>query len=196
MARQLHDWSAVQRYLDEGHRFDECARRFGFTRSGWNKAIARGRLRVSRWHRSDHRLRYDWIEVQAYYDDGKSYKETAAHFGFCSASWYNAIAQGYIKPRPVAMPLQQLLSDPRRNRSHLKMRLLKAGLLQNRCDVCGLSEWRGRPLNIHLDHINGVKNENRLDNLRMLCPNCHSQTSTFAGRNVKRAIRQAAAVLT
>ncbi|MBV8344438.1 MAG: HNH endonuclease [Candidatus Eremiobacteraeota bacterium] len=85
------------------------------------------------------------------------------------------------------MPIAELLSDPGRNRKHVKMRLLNAGLLTNICRSCGLSEWQGKPLNMHIDHINGVRDDNRLENLRMLCPNCHSQTPTYGGRNLKRA---------
>lgn len=51
------------------------------------------------------------------------------------------------------------------------------------CSECGISEWQGRKLTLQLDHINGVRNDNRLENLRLMCPNCHSQTDTFAGKN-------------
>ncbi len=51
------------------------------------------------------------------------------------------------------------------------------------CDIGGI--YNGKPLKLQLDHINGVNNDHRLDNLRLLCPNCHSQTSTFSGRNCK-----------
>jgi len=72
------------------------------------------------------------------------------------------------------------------NRGHLKRRLLADGLLSNICSECGLSgEWNGKPIVLQLDHINGISNDNRLDNLRLLCPNCHSQTDTFAGRAMK-----------
>jgi hypothetical protein len=54
---------------------------------------------------------------------------------------------------------------------------------EDKCQVCGISEWRGKPLTLHLDHVNGVHDDNRLPNLRFLCPNCHSQTDTYCGRN-------------
>ena len=50
------------------------------------------------------------------------------------------------------------------------------------CLWCGLTEWRGHPLVLHLDHINGIHNDNRFENLRLLCPNCHSQTETYSNR--------------
>ena len=80
------------------------------------------------------------------------------------------------------MPVDELLSAPRA-RHHIKRRLLNAGIKENRCEECGLAEWRGRPLSMALHHINGDGSDNRLENLQMLCPNCHSQTENFAGRN-------------
>lgn len=67
----------------------------------------------------------------------------------------------------------------------LKRRLLKEGLKENRCEnpECGITEWLGKSIVLQLHHINGVNNDNRLENLQLLCPNCHSQTDNFAGKN-------------
>lgn len=70
-------------------------------------------------------------------------------------------------------------------RSGIKKRLLKMGW-EYKCSVCGISSWQGKELSLQLDHINGIYNDNRFENLRFLCPNCHSQTNTFAGRNLGR----------
>ena len=67
----------------------------------------------------------------------------------------------------------------------LKQRLLKEGIIENKCIECGIIEWNGKTINMHLDHINGINNDHRLENLRMLCPNCHSQTDTYCGKNKK-----------
>lgn len=73
------------------------------------------------------------------------------------------------------------------NRTSLKKRLVDANLLKYICDECGNNgNHRGKPLTLQLNHINGINNDNRLKNLRFLCPNCHSQTPTFAGRSLKK----------
>lgn len=71
------------------------------------------------------------------------------------------------------------------NMARLKIRLLREGLLASKCyeEDCGLTEWKGKPLSLQLDHVNGDKLDHRIENLRLLCPNCHSQTDTFAGKN-------------
>ena len=73
------------------------------------------------------------------------------------------------------------------DRGNLKKRLLKDGILENKCDICDLEPvWQNKNLVMVLDHINGVNNDHRLRNLRLLCPNCNSQTSTFAGKTFKK----------
>lgn len=132
--------------------------------------------------------RYDWEAVQRYYDSGHSVRECCVHFGFSSKTWHDATQRGVIKPRPAAAPIElYLVAGRRTNRTHLKSRLLAEGLKRNRCEECGLTEWRGRPLSIELHHINGDGADNRLENIAFLCPNCHSQTPNFSGRNVRKA---------
>jgi len=78
-----------------------------------------------------------------------------------------------------------LVKNSKFNRGHLKNRLIKNGLLKYQCSMCGICEWLDHPLSLQMDHINGEKFDNRIGNLRLLCPNCHSQTPTFAGRALK-----------
>ena len=60
----------------------------------------------------------------------------------------------------------------------LRRRLLALGW-EYKCACCGIDAWRGIELVLHVDHINGIHNDNRLENVRFLCPNCHSQTATY-----------------
>ena len=79
-----------------------------------------------------------------------------------------------------ARPLQEILVEGSTYSSGaLRKRLIAAGLKQARCEACGITEWRGERLTLELDHINGEPTDNRLENLRILCPNCHSQTDTW-----------------
>jgi 5-methylcytosine-specific restriction endonuclease McrA len=72
-------------------------------------------------------------------------------------------------------------NSPLLSGSKVAMRLLERGW-QYKCRLCGLSEWRNKPITLHLDHINGIRNDNRFSNLRFLCPNCHQQTSTWGNK--------------
>lgn len=69
----------------------------------------------------------------------------------------------------------------------LRRRLVKEGVKAERCERCGRSEWFGAPLPLQLHHVNGDHLDNRLDDLRILCPNCHATTDTWCGRNRKPA---------
>lgn len=65
----------------------------------------------------------------------------------------------------------------------LKERLLESGLKERKCECCNNTEWLGKPIKLELHHINGNHDDNRLENLQLLCPNCHSYTDTYRGRN-------------
>lgn len=85
------------------------------------------------------------------------------------------------------LPLEEVLVENRDySSSRLKKRLILAGLKEDKCEVCGCSnEWNGSFLTLQLDHINGNHSDNRIENLRVICPNCHSQTNTFGTRRMK-----------
>ncbi len=128
--------------------------------------------------------RYDWKEIQRAHDAGLSARECQAKFGFSSSAWHDATDRGVLVSRPSSIPIEELLVAGRpRNRGHIRRRLLKAGLKEERCERCGLAEWRGEPLRISLHHVNRDGYDNRLANIEFLCPNCHSQTPNYGGRN-------------
>jgi hypothetical protein len=185
VVRKLHDWSAIQAYHDEGHGFVECQKRYGFTHGAWNKAISTGRLRTDSRPFADRRRRYDWAAIQAYYDEGHCYTECRRQFQFSVAAWTKAVRRGELTASARRKSLATILATSNSRRT-IKTHLLAAGIMVNRCSRCGIGEWQGAPLSCHIDHINGIRDDHRLENLRMLCPNCHSQTETYGGKNVRR----------
>lgn len=73
---------------------------------------------------------------------------------------------------------------PQYSTGKLKKRLLEEGYLKEICSLCPVENiWQGKPLVLHLDHIDGDNRNHSFENLRLLCPNCHSQTETYCGRN-------------
>lgn len=76
-----------------------------------------------------------------------------------------------------------LKENCKHQRTVLRRYIIKNNLIPYKCAICGCTEWQGKTLSLELDHINGINNDNRLENLRFLCPNCHSQTSTYGSRN-------------
>jgi len=72
-------------------------------------------------------------------------------------------------------------------RHNIKRRLIKQKMIEYVCQDCGIDgNWNGKKLSLQLDHINGVNNDNRIENLRFLCPNCHSQTDNFSGKACRK----------
>jgi hypothetical protein len=99
--------------------------------------------------------------------------------------------QGWLAGKHVRTtrlrPLEEVLvvASPYAS-AHLRSRLIREGLKEPRCEACRLRSWQGFPIPLELDHINGDRYDNRLENLRLLCPNCHALTDNYRGRNIGR----------
>jgi predicted restriction endonuclease len=130
--------------------------------------------------------KYNWKSVQRYYNKGNSLRDCIKKFGMAKRTLETAKARGDLTTRSGATPVEdQLIIGYKISRSYLKKKILLKGLLDYHCQFCGIDSWQDQPLSLHLDHVNGNRFDNRLENLRFLCPNCHSQTPTFAGKNRK-----------
>jgi 5-methylcytosine-specific restriction endonuclease McrA len=73
---------------------------------------------------------------------------------------------------------------PQYSTSHLSKRLVKEGIKQYTCESCGITDWQNNPISLELDHIDGNNSNHKLENLRLLCPNCHSQTETYKSKKL------------
>ncbi len=117
-----------------------------------------------------------------------TYKRHAERLGVFKT---NQAGKGIDKSKKVTVDFSAVLRGerPYTQTGSVKGYLLKEGIKTNECELCGVSEWMGEALMCHLDHINGVNNDHRLENLRMVCPNCHSQTHSYCGRNKAEVVK-------
>ena len=142
-----------QKIVLENHTFNDILKCFGMTNKGGNCRTLKKRL----------------------------LQENIDFSHIASGAGHNKGKHAYKKSKPLA---ECLIENSTYNRRSLKRQLLKEGLFKNLCSICGIGDfWNNKDLVMILDHINGIPNDNRIENLRMICPNCNSQQPTFAGRN-------------
>ena len=111
-------------------------------------------------------------------------KKAIRHFNL-DASHFTGKTWNKGKSIGPKQPLERYLSNELQIQSYkLKKKLLSEGFLKQRCSNCQNTEWLDQPIPLELDHINGDHSDNRLPNLRLLCPNCHALTPTYRGKNV------------
>ncbi len=144
---------------------------------------------------------YSNDEIIEILNNCKSFREALNKFGYCSNGSAGYVsAKRIIKKRNIVIPKYHYYGKGKSNpkyklneiliknskytsRRSLKKRLLDEGLLEYKCKCGNTGMWEGKTLVLQLEHKNGINNDNRLENLEFLCPNCHSQSKTFAGRN-------------
>ena len=121
---------------------------------------------------------------------GGMHRAMAGHLRRLGLDTTHFTGQAWARGRPGpngfrARPLAEILvaNSDYGSSGKLRQRLVAAGLKPARCERCGLDRWQGEPLPLALDHVNGDARDNRLANLRILCPNCHALTDTWCGRN-------------
>lgn len=129
--------------------------------------------------------RYDWKAVQSFYDEGHERYECLVKFGMSHVAWDTAGKTGRLRLRPKAPRDDVFKVRKHRSTEMLRHHLAKAGLLTGRCSICGVKDWQGKPLVLQIDHEDGDHANNSKENVRELCPNCHSQTSNYCGKNRK-----------
>ena len=96
-------------------------------------------------------------------------------------------SRGRTFPLSRATLEEKLVENSNWNTNSLRLQLIKSEVFEHKCYICNLNTWQNNPIPLELDHINGVRTDNRIENLRVLCPNCHAQTPTYRGKNKKSA---------
>lgn len=110
--------------------------------------------------------------------DQRTFKKEAEKYGLYEKSHHS---RGKFE-------LVDILSGkhPQYPTSKIIPRLVKEGYKEYKCECCGIIDWNGERIGLELNHIDGDNSNHKLDNLEILCPNCHSQTDTYKSRNIKR----------
>lgn len=96
----------------------------------------------------------------------------------------NQSGKGLSKPKSNKMNLQEYLANSKDVQSNkVRKKLLEEGYKEHKCECCGKTEWLGQPIPLELHHKDGDRNNNRIENFELLCPNCHAFTDSYRGKN-------------
>ena len=114
-----------------------------------------------------------------------TFRKYAKQFGCYST---NQSGKGISKNKPVQYELKDILNGlhPQFSTNCLRQRLIKEHVFEYKCAECGITNWQDRPISLALDHIDGDNSNHKLENLRLLCPNCHALTKTYRIKNIKK----------
>lgn len=128
------------------------------------------------------------IKKQGLICAGSNYKRFHDRVKRLNLDTSHFLGQGYLKGKthtwaPEISIEKAFVEKSLMQTCNIRRKILKYNLLPYKCSICGISDWLCQELSFHLDHINGINNDHRLENLRFLCPNCHSQTETYCGKN-------------
>jgi len=165
---------SVKKLLEEGAGCNEIAVKLGFATSSIS-------YHIKKLGRGTPNKHFDWKAIQSFYDEPKTRKECMREFGFKHGTWTSAVSRGDIVLRTRSQ--EYLKSSGKFVGGHTIKRCLKDEGVPYECSNCSLNTWDSKPISLQVDHIDGNNTNNKFSNLRLLCPNCHSKTSTFAGRN-------------
>lgn len=139
------------------------------------------------------RKTYNWKEIEDQLAQGVSEIKLRKKYGYAKRSLAKAVATGKIRYAKIRSLTAKEYAEhikktnPNSNIRRKMTKLLKQEGREYKCELCETKDWNGEKLTLDLDHIDGNRLNNDPDNLRFLCPNCHSQTETWRGRNTVKS---------
>lgn len=121
---------------------------------------------------------------------GEDYREVRSLAKELGVELKFSFEKNSLKRKTIKLPIEMVfVKGGTTSTTNLKKIILREKLKEYKCEnpECGLSEWHGKPISLQIHHINGDHHDNRLENLQFLCPNCHAQTDTYAGKNSSKS---------
>lgn len=185
------DTIKIEELLNKGESWTKIAKIIGCHRQTvayYSKKLKQGKKIIATKARKSPKL-YNWIEIQEFYNQDNGYIKCKQKFGFSNNAWLFAIKNKLIKVKTHQEIFEINLQKTNKLCSHTtKLNLFKYGFKIKKCEQCLLNEWNGKEIPLELHHIDGNKINNKRENLQILCPNCHAQTSNYGIRNRKNFI--------